>query len=241
MKKFLRYLAALVFLALAPAAHAAPTIVHNCTINEDGSGSDACTIASVSAGNQIVAFSWTNNTSAHNFSFTDTFGLSYVQDCEQFVTGSPDEDFVALTANTGANSGSDTFTQLNHQFAFAFVIVMEISGLGSYDTCAGANGTTSGSQSVSTGNLTTAFSGEYLIAGAFAEATNSLTVGSGYTQEVFINGGASNYAEIAQDKTAGAAGSYSSTDTVGATSPWQAIALAFVVPSATKRRSSGIY
>jgi hypothetical protein len=148
-------------------------------------------------------------------------------------------------ASTGSFSGSDTFTVQETQFPLGgSIVVTQWSGLLSAtpDSNVGNTGTAGGSGNITGGNLTTSVSGDLLIAyGMAANNTQTLTVGSGYTQDQNFN-----YTEsvvgtyvvaAAEHKQAGAAGSYAANFTVSASGPWAIVAVALKVASRPHIRS----
>ena len=158
-----------------------PSPLQSCGVIDTGSPGvpQSCTLTGVGPNHLLIIVGWAYN----NFGvspFTDTFGLTWTQGIQCFVfRGGPLDDSLSYAwAYTGSHTGSDTLQV--QALSFAGIVAMEFdtghsSGGPDADHCASGSNS-SGTNTISNGNLTTTHSNTILM--AFGE-TGVATTGIG--------------------------------------------------------------
>lgn len=176
------------------------------------------------AGDLNVVFVGWNNTTAHINTLTDSRGNAYVLAAGPTANGSNATQAAYYAKNVIAGSNTVTVT-FSATVPWPDLRILEYAGLDTvnpFDVAASAVGT---STSPSSGNATTTAANDLLVASDYvADATTA--DGAGYTERLKTVP----YSDIVEDKTAGAAGTYSATCTT-TTGWWIMQLLAFKVPT----------
>jgi hypothetical protein len=225
-------------------AKAAPVIVHTCSIDGNGTDPTTCTITGVSANAWLIGGTWGYGGIGACCGITDTFGLTYnfngsvgTRGAEIYRAGASADFLISFYAFTGLHSGSDTISVGNsHSSTY---VVYEVSGVNAFDSANANFGTSGGSGTISSGNFTTAASGEFIFAFGFSFATSTLGAGTGYTGDVtteahFFGDAGTTMSEY---QVSGAAGTYAGTFTQNTGTGYMVVAMAFGPSSPTNRQS----
>jgi hypothetical protein len=251
------FLLALLLVALATSSHA-QTQTAICTAMS-GTGAHASCSITVQP-NQLVVVA---GTAFAGYGVSDTNSWCFISGGALFQwsqafadpnSSSHDITVGISVCNTGSHSGSETFTVNQSQFSVgASIVVTQWSGIllsGSSnptpDSTVGNTGTAGSGGNITGGNLTTSVAGDLLLViGLACNNTQTLTVGSGYTQDENYN-----YTEqfvgtyvvaAAEHQKAGAAGSYAANFTVSASGPWAIQAIALKTASSQFHIRSQVY
>ncbi len=193
--------------------------------------------SSNTAGNWIGVAIRAGNSSSQVFTVTDSNGNSYQQGAQLGLTAN--SLTVAIYYAENIKGGVNTVTVSDTVSGPLRIAILEYSGIAissSLDATAMGQGTSTAPNS---GNLTTAASGDLLLAAIATINSGSFTAGSGYTIEDFVPAEPSTKL-ITEDQIQAASGTVSAGTTLGTSDNWGAVLVAVKAPGGAAGSPSSI-